>query len=39
MTFAEALELSLADRDWYLERIETERSREAQAIERAAKGR
>jgi hypothetical protein len=39
MSFGEALDLSVQDRDWFLERIDTERSREARAIERAAKGR
>jgi hypothetical protein len=31
------LELDLADRDWFLERIGEQRSREAREIERAVK--
>lgn len=38
-TVGEALEMSIADRDWFLERIGTQRSREAREIEKAAKRR
>ncbi len=37
MTYAEALELPLPERDWLLERIARERTREAKAIEQAGK--
>ena len=37
--WADALELSIADRDWLLERIGEQRSREAREIEKAAKRR
>jgi len=37
LTFAESLELPVTDRDWLLERIGTQRSREAREIEKAAK--
>ena len=37
ISMAQALDLSTADRDWYLERIGEQRSREARAIEQAAK--
>ena len=39
ISMTEALELSAADRDWYLERIGEQRGREARAIEQAAKRR
>ncbi len=39
VTYSEALELPLADRDWLLERIGTQRTREAREIEKAAKRR
>ena len=39
MTFADALELGLQDRDWFLERIHTQRSREAKELEKAARRR
>jgi hypothetical protein len=39
ITFADALELSVHDRDWLLERIGTQRSREAKELEKAAWGR
>ena len=38
LSLEEALELLVRDRDWLLERIGTQRSREAREIERAAKG-
>jgi len=37
-TLDEALELEVGDRDWLLERIGDQRSREAKEIEKAAKG-
>ncbi len=37
MTYAEALDLPLLDRDWLLERIARERKREAKEIEKAGK--
>jgi len=37
MTRAEVLELPLAERDWLLERVADQRTREAKALERAAK--
>ena len=39
ISMTEALELSTADRDWYLERIGEQRSREARAIEQTARQR
>ncbi len=39
VTLSEALELPTSDRDWLLERIEAQRSREAREIERASKKR
>ena len=33
----EALAMSISDRDWFLERIGEQRSREAKAIEKAGK--
>lgn len=38
-TRAEALELDLAELDWWLERVGEQRSKEARAIERATKRR
>jgi hypothetical protein len=38
VTYRDALDLPVADRDWLLERIGVQREREAQALERAAKG-
>lgn len=35
---SEALEMSIADRDWFLERMGEERTREARALEKASKG-
>lgn len=37
MTRAEVLELPLEERDWLLERIAEQRTREARALERAAR--
>jgi hypothetical protein len=37
VTVGEALDLDTSDRDWLLERIGEQRSKEAQAIERAGK--
>ena len=37
ISMTEALELSAADRDWFLERVGEQRSREARAIEQAAR--
>jgi hypothetical protein len=37
VTYGEALELPLADRDWLIERIGNQRSREAREIEKAAR--
>ena len=37
MTRAEVLALPLAERDWLLERVADQRTREAKALERAAK--
>ena len=39
VSLGEALELQVTDRDWLLERIGTQRSREAREIEKAAKKR
>ena len=39
ISMTEALELSTADRDWYLKRIGEQRSREARAIEHAGRRR
>jgi hypothetical protein len=39
ITFADALELSVHDRDWLLERIGSQRSREAKELEKAARRR
>ena len=39
LTLGEALELQVADRGWLLERIGTQRSREAREIEKAARKR
>jgi hypothetical protein len=39
MSFGHALDLSVQDRDWLLERIGEQRSREARALEAAARGR
>ncbi len=39
VTVGEALEMSIADRDWFLERIGAQRSHEAREIEKAAKRR
>jgi hypothetical protein len=36
---SEALEMTPADRDWYLERIGEQRSREAKQLEKAARRR
>ena len=36
--FADALELAVADRDWFVERIGDQREREAAALAQAAKG-
>ncbi len=35
--WAEALEMTLLDRDWLLERIDTQRSRETRALSKAAR--
>ncbi len=37
MTYAEAMDLGLPERDWLLERIAKERTREAKEIEKAGK--
>jgi hypothetical protein len=37
ISYGDALDLTVADRDWLSERIGTQREREANAIERAAK--
>jgi hypothetical protein len=37
ISFGDALDLSVRDRDWLNERIGAEREREAHALERAAK--
>ena len=37
ITVGEALELPVGDRDWLLERIGTQRSREARELEKAAR--
>jgi len=37
MTRAEVLELPLAERDWLLERVADQRTREAKALQSAAK--
>jgi hypothetical protein len=37
MSMSEALEMTTADRDWFIERIGDQRSREAKEIERARK--
>jgi len=34
---SEALEMATADRDWFLERIGNQRSREARELEKAAR--
>ena len=39
ISFGDAMELAVADRDWLNERIGTQREREADAIQRAAKRR
>lgn len=39
VTVGEALELTTSDRDWLIERIGAQRSREAQQLERAGKKR
>lgn len=39
VTIGEALELPTSDRDWLIERIGTQRSHEAQQLERAGKKR
>lgn len=39
LSFADALDLVVQDRDWLLERIGTQRSKEADALEKAARGR
>ena len=39
LSLAEALELSVGDRDWLLARIGEQREREARAIEKASRGR
>jgi hypothetical protein len=39
LSFAEALELSVSDRDWFLERIGEQRTREARELEKAARRR
>jgi len=39
MSMGEALEMTTADRDWFIERIGDQRSREAKEIERASKKR
>jgi hypothetical protein len=39
ITFGEALELPVQDRDWLLERIGSQRTREAHEIEQAARKR
>jgi hypothetical protein len=39
MTIDAALDLPIADRDWLIERIGTQRTDEARAIERAGKKR
>ena len=37
MSLEQALAMDVADRDWFLERIGTQREREAHEIEKAAK--
>jgi hypothetical protein len=37
MTYTEALDLPLPERDWLLERIAAQRTREAKEIEKAGK--
>jgi len=37
MSWSDALELSLTDRDWLIERVDKQRRDEARALERAAK--
>lgn len=39
LSFADALDLVVQDRDWLLERIGAQRSKEADALEKAARGR
>ena len=39
VSMTEALDMTLVDRDWFLERIGDQRSREARQIEKAAKRR
>jgi hypothetical protein len=39
LTMTEVLEMSTRDRDWFLERIGEQRSREARELEKAAKRR
>ncbi len=39
ITVGEALDLPVGDRDWLLDRIGTQRSREARELEKAAKRR
>ena len=39
MSMGEALDMTTADRDWFIERIGDQRSREAKEIERASKKR
>ena len=39
VSMAEVLEMSTSDRDWFLERIGRQRSREAKEIEKAGKRR
>jgi len=38
-SFGEVLEMSTSDRDWFLDRIGRQRSREAKEIEKAGKRR
>ena len=39
VTVGEVLEMTVADRDWFLERMGEQRSREARELEQAAKRR
>lgn len=39
ISFADALDLSLAERDWFLERIGAQRTKEAQEIAKAGRRR
>jgi len=39
LTFADALDLPVHDRDWFIERIGNQRSKEAKELEKAARRR